>query len=178
MQRRHPALELEVSERIADTAMLHHEKPVGKGRGEAEVLLDKQNREPFALEFGDRPADLLNDDRSKTFGRLVEHQEARAGAQDSRDGEHLLLAARQLSAAARKPLAQIGEERENALFAHRAGFLDRGRQEQVLLDGEAREDRALLEAERDSERRDELDRQPDDLSAAEFHRAGALPDDP
>ena len=44
--------------------------------------------------------DLLDDDRREAFGRLVEQQEPRAGAQDAADRQHLLLAAGQLGALA------------------------------------------------------------------------------
>ena len=66
-------------------------------RGEAEILLDQQDREPFGLQAPDRGADLLDDDRGEALGRLVEKQQARAGAQDAPDRQHLLLAARTAS---------------------------------------------------------------------------------
>src|SRR5271166_467267 len=129
VQRRHPALELRVEERIDNPPVLHKKKPVGEGGGEAEVLLDQQDRESLALEFGDGPADLLDDDGREAFRRFVEHEKASAGAENSRNGEHLLLAPRQLGAAARKALAQVREERKDALGAHRASLCDRRRQE-------------------------------------------------
>src|SRR5208282_3046505 len=100
----HPPGELRIGERVDDPAVLHDEKSIGQGRREAEILLDEQDRETRSFELGDGAADLLNDDRRETLRRLVEHQEARAGAQDSRDREHLLLAAGQLAAAACKTL--------------------------------------------------------------------------
>jgi hypothetical protein len=45
-------------------------------------------------------ADLLNDDRGQSFGRLVEEKELCARAQYAADRQHLLLAAREL-----RPLA-------------------------------------------------------------------------
>ena len=41
----HPALQFRVGEGVDDAAMLHDEKPIGQGRGEAEILLNQQNRE-------------------------------------------------------------------------------------------------------------------------------------
>ena len=177
MQHGHLPRQLGVGEGVDDPPVLHDEEAVGKRRGEAEVLFDEQNGEALALDLGDGAPDLLDDDRSEAFGGLVEHQEARAGAQDAGDGQHLLLAARQLAAAAREPLAQVGEERIDPLDAHPPGLGDHRRQEQVLLDREAREDRALLRAERDAEPGDALDRQADELAVLEHDRAAAFADD-
>src|SRR5271155_438385 len=133
----HPPGELRIGEGVDDPAVLHDEKPVGQSRGEAEILFDEQDRETLPLELGDGAADLLNDDRRETLRRLVEPQ-------DSRDREHLLLAAGQLAAAAGETLAQIGKEREDPLDAHRAGLADLRREEQILLDRQTGEYRALL----------------------------------
>src|SRR5208282_2527717 len=147
----HPPGELRIGERVDDPAVLHDEKSIGQSRGEAEILLDEQDRETLPLELGDGAADLLNDDRRETLCRFVEHQESRAGAQDPRDREHLLLAPGQLAAAAGETLAQIGKEREDPLDAHRAGLADLGREEQILLDRQTGEYRALLRTKGDAE---------------------------
>jgi hypothetical protein len=52
------------------------------------------------LEHADGLADLLDNDRRKTLGRLVEQEEARARAQNPADREHLLFAAGKLRALA------------------------------------------------------------------------------
>src|SRR5271155_2694103 len=140
----HPPGELRIGEGVDDPAVLHEEKPVGQSRGEAEILFDEQDSETLPLELGDGAADLLNDDRRETLRRLVEHQESRAGTQGLRDRAHLLLAAGQLAAAAGETLAQIGKEREDPLDAHRAGLADLRREEQILLDRQTGEYRALL----------------------------------
>src|SRR5208282_346422 len=103
MQLVHPSSELGVGEGVDDFSVLHEEEAIGKSRGEAEVLFDQEDGEAVALELGDGAADR----------------------------QHLLLAARELAAAARKPLAQVGEERIDALGAHAPGPGDLGRQEQV-----------------------------------------------
>ena len=58
-------------------------------------------------------ADLLDDHRRQPLGRLVEQQQPRAGAQDAADGQHLLLAARELGPLAAQPLAQVREQLED-----------------------------------------------------------------
>ena len=62
----------------------------------------------FLLQTRDGVADLLNDDGREAFGRLVQHQEPRAGSQDPCDRKHLLFAARQFGALAVEPFLQIG----------------------------------------------------------------------
>src|SRR5579872_467388 len=83
---------------IDDAAVFHDIVAIGDGSGEAEILLDQQNGEALRLERGNGVADLLNDHRRQSLGRLVEQQKPRARAQDAADGEHLLLAAGQFGA--------------------------------------------------------------------------------
>ena len=130
---------------VDDAAVLHDVVAVGDGGGEMEVLLDQQDGEAAALELADDLADALHDHRRQPLGRLVEQQQVGAGAQDAADRQHLLLAARQLGALAAPPLLQVGKELVDLGQAH-AARLDHRRQQQVLLDIEAREDAALLRA--------------------------------
>src|SRR5882724_10476862 len=111
----HIGLQLRIGEAIDDLAMLDDVVAVRHGCGEPEVLLDQKDGEPFILETFDGLADLLDDDRRETFGRLVQHQKSRAGAQDSCDGQHLLLAARQFGALAVQPLLEIGKQLEDLI---------------------------------------------------------------
>src|SRR5437588_4704210 len=100
MQLLQVGIELGVGKAVDDAAMFHHVIAVRNGRSEAKILLDKKNRETLLLEQANGVADLLNDHRSQSLGRLVEQQQAGTGAQDAGDGEHLLLAAGKL-----RPLA-------------------------------------------------------------------------
>src|SRR5438105_15708716 len=50
---------------------------VGEGEGELDVLLDQKNRLAFMLQAQERAADLRDDQRRKSFGRLV-HQQHRS----------------------------------------------------------------------------------------------------
>ena len=83
---------------IDDAAVLHDVVPIGDRRGKVEILLDQENGEALRLQRTDGLADLLDDNRRQTFGRLVEQQQAGAGTQDATDRQHLLLAAGQFRA--------------------------------------------------------------------------------
>jgi hypothetical protein len=73
---------------------------------------------------------------------LVKQQQPRLPEQRARHGKHLLLAARQLRAAIGTPLVQAREKRVGLVDAAAWPALASG--EQVLLDGQAREDVARL----------------------------------
>ena len=146
--------------------MIHHVVTVGDGGREAEVLLHQQHREAALLDLADGAADLLHDHRRQPFGRLVEQQHLGPGAQDARDRQHLLLAARQLGALGGVgALLQVrkksvdGVEVEAARGHHR-------RQHHVLGNRQRPEDAALLRADGDAGAGDGVGRQPDRLDAA------------
>src|SRR5262249_52914599 len=142
-------LQFGIGEAVDDAAMFHHVIAVRNGRCEAKILLDQENGEALLLERPDGPADLLDDDRGEPLGRLVEQEEACAGAQDAADRQHLLLAAGELGALAREPLLEVGKELEDALERQPALAHPR-RQQEIFLDAEAREDAALLGTQRDA----------------------------
>src|SRR5215467_9066258 len=111
----HIRIERRIRNHVDDPSALHDVMPVGDGCCEPEVLLDQKNRETFRLEAADGASDLLHDHRSETLGWLVQHEEVRPRAQDAPDGEHLLLAARELRALATQALLEIGKELEDLL---------------------------------------------------------------
>src|SRR5262245_31921409 len=166
-------LQFGIGEAVDDAAMFHHVIAVRNRRCEAKILLDQENGEALLLERPDGPADLLDDDGGEPLGRLVEQEEARAGAQDAADRQHLLLAAGELGALAPEPFLEVGKELEDALELKPA-LTHPGRQQEVFLDAEARKDAALLWAQRDAEPRDAVAGQPDELRALVAHRSGAL----
>src|SRR5947208_2342887 len=69
----------------------------------------------------------------------------RARAQDAADGQHLLLAARQLGGLAALAFLQVREKLVN-LFDGQAAVAHLGRQQQIFFDVEAGEDAAFLGA--------------------------------
>src|SRR6266481_1025984 len=144
-------------------------------RREPEVLLDQQDREAFGLEPPDRRADLLDDHGRQSLGRLVQQQEPGARAEDAPDGQHLLLAARELGALAPQALLQVWEETENGVDRQAAGP-DLGGQQQVFLDVQARKDAPLLRAEGQAEARDPIGPERRQLLPAEADRPLAAGD--
>src|SRR5262245_7965490 len=115
MQLLQVGLELGIGETVDDAAMFHHVVAVRNRRRETKILLDQEDGEALLLEHADGLADLLDDDGGEALGRLVEQEQAGAGAQDSADGEHLLLAAAELRTLARQTFLEIGEELEDAI---------------------------------------------------------------
>src|SRR6266850_1888701 len=86
--------EFGIGEPVDDPTIFHHVMAIRNRGGEAKILLDQEDGEALLLEHADGFADLLDDDRGKPLGRLIEQEEACTGAQDAADREHLLLAAR------------------------------------------------------------------------------------
>src|SRR5438552_16718140 len=163
-------LYLAVRDHVHNPAALHDVVSVRDARGEPEVLLDQEDGKPFRLEPRDGVAYLLNDHRSEAFGWLVQKQQPRPGAQNAADREHLLLASGELRALAREALLQVREQAENLIDGQPARA-HHGRKQEVFVNVEAREDTALLGAERDSEAGNAIGRERDDLRAVEADRA-------
>src|SRR6266702_4665583 len=176
VERSELGVQLGIGELVHDLSVLHDVIAVRDGRGEVKILLDQENGEALRLERADGLADLLDDDRRETLGRLVEQQEPRPGAQDAGDRQHLLLAAGELGALAAQALLEVGKQAEDRLEGKPAR-LDLRRQQQVLLDVEAGEDAAFLRAERDPGAGDMVRGAADELAVLEPHRALTLADD-
>ena len=67
---------------------------IGHGAGDADVLLNYEDIDIALLPQPDQHLfDLLDDDRSKTFSRLIHHQKARVEEKGARNRQHLLLTA-------------------------------------------------------------------------------------
>src|SRR5437016_7024409 len=72
--------ELGIGKPVDDAAILHDVITIRNCRGEAKILLDEQNGEALLLEQADGLADLLDDNRSKALGWLIEQQKPGTGA--------------------------------------------------------------------------------------------------
>src|SRR5690606_800137 len=95
---------------------------IGNAFGEPGVLFDKDHGEAGLLEVFDRSSYLLDDDRCEAFRRLIQKKEARAGAKDPPDRQHLLLAARERGAAYGEAVLEIRKQLENLVDAQSAGL--------------------------------------------------------
>src|SRR5688500_5493607 len=76
----HVRVQLRVRDAVDDAAVLHHVVTVRHGGGEPEVLFHEEDGEALRLQAPDGGADVLNDHRRQSFGRLIQQQESRAGA--------------------------------------------------------------------------------------------------
>src|SRR6266568_6398274 len=72
VERSELGVQLGIGELVHDLSVLHDVIAVRDGRGEVKILLDQENGEALRLERADGLADLLDDDRRETLGRLVE----------------------------------------------------------------------------------------------------------
>ena len=114
-----------------DTAVDHDGDAIRDRGRDADVLFDDQNVNVAILaEPGQHILDLCDDDGGQALGRLVHDQQARIEQKGTRDREHLLLAARQLTAAVTLAFRQPGKGRVDpldrpgaALFRHQSQML-------------------------------------------------------
>ncbi|MNY63974.1 hypothetical protein D3C86_2010100 [compost metagenome] len=68
-------LEIGDGERLHNFSFGHHQDAVRDALGEVEVLLYKQDCDPFGLQQLDHVTDLLDHHRCQALRRLVEHQD-------------------------------------------------------------------------------------------------------
>ena len=140
-----------------DSTVDHDADAFGHGAGYADVLLDHQNLDAALLSQADEHVfDLLNDDGSQAFRRLIHDKQFRVQQERPRDGEHLLLAARQLRAAVGFPFRKSWESRINPFPRPRAALA--ADQAKVFIDRERRPKSPPL--------RNVTDAQPRDLGRA------------
>ena len=127
----------------ADPAVDHDRDVVGDGRRDPDVLFDEEDGDvALGREGREQLLELGDDEGGEALGRLVEHQQPRVLEEGARDGEHLLLAARELPAAVAPPL---GEPREHVVHPlHRPRAAAAPREAQVLVHGEVRPEPASL----------------------------------
>ena len=90
--------------------------------GDAEVLLDEEEADPFLHEALARPDEVLDDRRRKPLGGLVHDQELGVAEKSTRDREHLLLSARELRAPTLRRSASRGNSSQIASFFQRPPF--------------------------------------------------------
>src|SRR5215813_2199788 len=139
------------------------------GEGEREVLLHEEDGQPLALELADHPPHLAHEERSQSFRGLVEEEQVRVAHEGTPDGQHLLLAARQLVRAIGAALAQPGEELLHALEAPAPAAV--ARHLEILADGKRGKDAATLGHEGHPALHHTIRRPVRDVLALEAHAA-------
>ena len=162
---------------VAHAALLHDVDALARRQRERHVLLDQKDGDALVVQELDDVADLRDHARHQAFGRLVEQDDFRLQHHGPRDGEHLLLAARQRAAGLAAPLRQHRKEREHlveqaaALFFGHAVAVEAGAQ--VLHHREQAEDAAVLRHIADAAARELVRRQAGDGAALEPDRTAA-----
>src|SRR5207249_8795223 len=79
-----------------DTPFFDDVVAVGEAREGLDVLVDDEDRQAARLELSKAGPDLGAHERRQPFGGFVEDEQSRVGHQGTPDGEHLLLAAREI----------------------------------------------------------------------------------
>ena len=143
----------------------------GQRERELRVLLHQDDGGPLVGGHApDRARQLLGDDRREPLERLVEQEQRRIGHQRPRDGQHLLLAAREVAAHA---VAPRRERRKEVVDGPQVPSARPCGDRQVLLDRQRGEDLALLRHPAQSPEGAAVGRRRGDLGAAPRDRAAA-----
>ena len=159
-----------------DAAVDHDGHVLGDGGGDADVLLDDEHGDlAFLGEAHEHFFELCDNEWGEALGGLVHHEQARIPQQRPGDGEHLLLAARKLGAAARAPLGELREGVVDAIDRPRRVGRVAGGKPQVLVHRKAAPDAASLRDVSDAEARDVVRVERGDVAAGERDRAALRP---
>ncbi len=146
---------------------------IGVRKHLAVVAVDDERGDAGRADLADHAPDLGHDQRREPFGGLVEDQQARVGHQRAADGKHLLLAARELLAAMRKPLGQARKGGHHAVEGPGAAAVDARAlaHHEVLAHREVREDAAAFGHIADAQARHFLGRPAGHGAAVDLHFA-------
>src|ERR1700738_3206458 len=154
-ERLHPRLvggELGRRTGIDDAAVIEHVGVVGNLQTHPGILLDEEDRNPFAAHLRDNVKDLAHDQRSEPLRRLIENEQLGVEQQGAADRKHLLLATGKLAPTVELAL---GKPREKLVDAFGdPGTLTLQRYFQVLFDAEIGEDAPPLGNITDAQRGD------------------------
>src|SRR5580692_4332932 len=160
-----------------DAAAIENDDIVGDVEGELWALLHQHDGKPALLESADGRHHFGDDLRRQAFRRLVHQQHARIGHQRAADGEHLLLAAGEVTGELGAALGEAREHGEDGLLGPwrvaAAGVLGARGDHQVLAYGETLEYAAALRHQRHAARRDQFRRQARHRRAEHFDGAAA-----
>src|SRR5215469_14666181 len=156
---------------VDDLAAAQDVGAVGHGESEGEVLLHDEDGQSLALELADYPPHLAHEERSQPLRGLVEEEEVGIAHEGAPDGQHLLLAARELVRAIAPTLAQPGEELVHAFQAPAPAPAPRHLE--ILADGEGGEDAAPLRHKGHAALYHAIRRPGGDVRSLEAHAAAA-----
>ena len=99
----------------ADRALLEEVGAIGGVQRGVHRLLDDDHGDALGMEMAHHIEQLLDQERAQAQRQLVDHQHLGFDEERHRDGEHLLLAARQSGGGLGEPIAERREEVEHAL---------------------------------------------------------------
>src|SRR5260370_23806287 len=119
---------------IDDGPVIQHIGVVGDFEAHPRILFDQENRNALGLHLLDDTKHLAHDQRRQTLRRLIENQEPRVEQQGAADREHLLFAARKLTAAIELALLEAREQLVDSLDSPRASAFERNLE--IFLDAE------------------------------------------
>src|SRR4051812_5567883 len=157
---------------VHDGAFLHQQYARAQAQRRLDVLLDEQDRHAAVVDAADLAPDLRHEERHDALGGLVEDDELRPHHQAARDGEHLLLAARERAARLADTLLQAREMGEHVALDLAVGLAGEA-DAQVLVHAEIREDAAALRHVADAQARHLVGLDAREVHALELHLPGA-----
>src|SRR6266705_3208143 len=141
--------EIRAGAAVGDAAAVQHERALRDCECDFRVLLDQHDRKRILADQALQGLEQdLDDDGSEPLERLVHEEQRRVAHQRPPDGEHLLLAARDLVAPV---LATLGELRKEIVDALEGPASGTHRDAEVLLDRERRKDIAGLRDKADAQ---------------------------
>ena len=148
----------------------HDRDVLGDGRRDPDILFDEEDGDiALRRERREQLLELGDDEGGEPLGRLVEHEEPRVLEEGARDGEHLLLAARELSAPVPAPLREPREHLVHPFHGPRAAAPSC--EAQVLVHGEVRPEAPSLGGVGDAPGGHLVGGEPGDVPALEADRA-------
>src|SRR5580765_2980382 len=152
-----------------DAALVHDVEAVRQCQGNLEGLLDEQDRRAGLVDPAQDLGEMLDEHRGEALRRLVDEHELRAGDEPARDGEHLLLSAREETALLGRALAQPREHLEDLLDARRPIARPRRHhaEAEILDHGQVRQHAALFRYPGDAPADDLVGLPPRDLLTRE-----------
>ena len=149
--------------RVHDAALVEHDRVARDPPHDAEVLLDEQDGRQLGEPL-EHARDVGDERRREALRRLVDEQHAVVVQQRARDRDHLLLSAGERARALPEALLELREELVDEVVARLRVAL---REAEVLGDGEAGEDVAILGDVADAQSDDPIRRLPHELLVAE-----------